>query len=162
MASNTDLDWDGKSFAERLKVVMAGQKLSDFANDIGVKYQNVQRYLRGAQPGAAFLQRLVTRKNVSLEWLLTGIGVPQPPLQEAAAEHGSEYANLPAKRHADETESFSRAMTEFLEHPTEVLEAFVSGSAGQMVRAHAEGRVDLDDDTIESTGRMCWRAIRAR
>jgi len=47
-------------------------------------------------------------------------------------------------------------------HPTEVLEAFVSGSAGQMVRAHAEGRVDLDDDTIESTGRMCWRAIRAR
>ncbi len=49
-----------------------------------------------------------------------------------------------------------------LPYSTELLEAFVAGAAGQLVRAHAEERLCLDDQTIENTGRMCWAALAAR
>jgi transcriptional regulator with XRE-family HTH domain len=45
-----------------------------FARDLGVFQQNVNRYESGTTPHADFLIQLSLKENVSLDWLLLGKG----------------------------------------------------------------------------------------
>ena len=59
---------------ERLAEVRGGRSQRQFARDLGVFQQNVNRYESGTTPHADFLITLSLKENVSLDWLLLGRG----------------------------------------------------------------------------------------
>ena len=60
--------------AERLVQVRGMRSQRQFARELGVFQQNVNRYENGTTPHADFLITLALRENVSLDWLLLGRG----------------------------------------------------------------------------------------
>jgi transcriptional regulator with XRE-family HTH domain len=46
----------------------------EFARNIGVFQQNVNRYESGTTPSTEFCIRLALAENVSIDWLLLGVG----------------------------------------------------------------------------------------
>ena len=59
---------------ERLAQVRADRSQRQFARELGVFQQNVNRYENGTTPHADFLITLAIKENVSLDWLLLGTG----------------------------------------------------------------------------------------
>ncbi len=66
-----------KKLPERLASVRGDRSQRQFARDLGVFQQNVNRYESGTTPHADFLITLATQENVSLDWLLLGKGQPR-------------------------------------------------------------------------------------
>jgi transcriptional regulator with XRE-family HTH domain len=65
--------YDEQAVRARLEALMVGSTLSAFAAELEVNYQDIQRYLNGAEPRASFLAALAVKKNVSPLWFLTGV-----------------------------------------------------------------------------------------
>jgi transcriptional regulator with XRE-family HTH domain len=63
-----------KKLPERLAQVRADRSQRQFARELGVFQQNVNRYENGTTPHADFLITLAVKENVSLDWLLLGAG----------------------------------------------------------------------------------------
>ena len=63
-----------KKLPERLAQVRGTRSQRQFARDLGVFQQNVNRYESGTTPHADFLIQLALKENVSLDWLLLGRG----------------------------------------------------------------------------------------
>ena len=63
-----------KKLPERLAQVRSDRSQRQFARELGVFQQNVNRYENGTTPHADFLITLALRENVSLDWLLLGRG----------------------------------------------------------------------------------------
>ena len=63
-----------KKLPERLAEVRGDRSQRQFARDLGVFQQNVNRYENGTTTRADFLITLSTKENVSLDWLLFGKG----------------------------------------------------------------------------------------
>ena len=63
-----------KTLPERLAQVRADRSQRQFARELGVFQQNVNRYENGTTPHADFLITLAVKENVSLDWLLLGTG----------------------------------------------------------------------------------------
>jgi transcriptional regulator with XRE-family HTH domain len=63
-----------KKLPERLAQVRGSRSQRQFARELGVFQQNVNRYENGTTPHADFLITLALRENVSLDWLLLGKG----------------------------------------------------------------------------------------
>ena len=63
-----------KKLPERLAEVRGDRSQRQFARDLGVFQQNVNRYENGTTPHTDFLIRLAMQENVSLDWLLLGKG----------------------------------------------------------------------------------------
>jgi len=63
-----------KKLPERLAQIRGDRSQRQFARDLGVFQQNVNRYENGTTPHTDFLIRLATKENVSLDWLLLGRG----------------------------------------------------------------------------------------
>ena len=63
-----------KKLPERIAQVRGGRSQRQFARDLGVFQQNVNRYENGTTPHTDFLIILSTKENVSLDWLLLGKG----------------------------------------------------------------------------------------
>jgi transcriptional regulator with XRE-family HTH domain len=59
---------------ERLAQVRGTRSQRQFARDLGVFQQNVNRYENGTTPHADFLIRLAVKEQISLDWLLLGKG----------------------------------------------------------------------------------------
>ncbi len=59
---------------ERIAQVRGDRSQRQFARDLGVFQQNVNRYESGTTPHADFLITLATKESVSLDWLLLGKG----------------------------------------------------------------------------------------
>ncbi len=59
---------------ERLAQVRDGRSQRQFARDLGVFQQNVNRYESGTTPHTDFLITLALKENVSIDWLLLGKG----------------------------------------------------------------------------------------
>ena len=59
---------------ERLAQVRADRSQRQFARELGVFQQNVNRYENGTTPHADFLITLALKEKVSLDWLLLGTG----------------------------------------------------------------------------------------
>ena len=63
-----------KKLPERLAQVRADRSQRQFARELGVFQQNVNRYENGTTPHADFLITLAVKEAVSLDWLLLGKG----------------------------------------------------------------------------------------
>jgi transcriptional regulator with XRE-family HTH domain len=71
---NGSVDRHKKKLAERLALVRDGRSQRQFARDLGVFQQNVNRYESGTTPHADFLIRLALKEGISLDWLMLGKG----------------------------------------------------------------------------------------
>jgi transcriptional regulator with XRE-family HTH domain len=63
-----------RKLPERLAQVRGTRSQRQFARDLGVFQQNVNRYESGTTPHTDFLITLATREGVSIDWLLLGKG----------------------------------------------------------------------------------------
>ncbi|HVN36610.1 MAG TPA: helix-turn-helix domain-containing protein [Myxococcota bacterium] len=63
-----------RSLPERLQKVRGNRSQRQFARDLGVFQQNVNRYESGTTPHTDFLITLALKENVSVDWLLLGKG----------------------------------------------------------------------------------------
>jgi transcriptional regulator with XRE-family HTH domain len=59
---------------ERLAQVRGDRSQRQFARDLGVFQQNVNRYESGTTPHTDFLITLALKEQVSIDWLLLGKG----------------------------------------------------------------------------------------
>ena len=64
---------------DRLAQVRGDRSQRQFARDLGVFQQNVNRYENGTTPHTDFLITLCQKENVSLDWLLFGKGRMRRP-----------------------------------------------------------------------------------
>lgn len=63
-----------REIAGRLAEIRGNRSQRQFAKDVGVFQQNVNRYEKGTIPHSDFLIRLALEEGVSLNWLLLGKG----------------------------------------------------------------------------------------
>ena len=63
-----------RKLPERLANVRGDRSQRQFARDLGVFQQNVNRYESGTTPHTDFLITLALKENVSIDWLLLGKG----------------------------------------------------------------------------------------
>ncbi len=63
-----------RKLPERLAQVRGKRSQRQFARDLGVFQQNVNRYENGTTPHTDFLITLALKENVSVDWLLLGRG----------------------------------------------------------------------------------------
>ena len=63
-----------RSLPERLQKVRGNRSQRQFARDLGVFQQNVNRYENGTTPHADFLIQLAMKEEISIDWLLLGRG----------------------------------------------------------------------------------------
>ncbi|MBW2316094.1 MAG: helix-turn-helix transcriptional regulator [Deltaproteobacteria bacterium] len=74
MPSTTQIHRMKRKIAERLAELRGERSQRQFARDLGVFQQNVNRYENGTTPHTDFLLTVATKENVSLDWLLLGKG----------------------------------------------------------------------------------------
>ncbi len=72
--SQAGLERCKRKLSERLAQVRGERSQRQFARDLGVFQQNVNRYESGTTPHTDFLITLALRENVSVDWLLLGKG----------------------------------------------------------------------------------------
>jgi len=58
----------------RISEVRGDRSQRQFARELGVFQQNVNRYENGTTPHTDFLLTLATKEGISLDWLLLGKG----------------------------------------------------------------------------------------
>jgi glucan biosynthesis protein len=63
-----------RKLPERLAQIRGSRSQRQFARDLGVFQQNVNRYESGTTPHTDFLITLALKENVSIDWLLLGKG----------------------------------------------------------------------------------------
>ena len=68
------IDRQKRKLPERLAQVRGDRSQRQFARDLGVFQQNVNRYENGTTPHTDFLIQLSLKENISLDWLLLGKG----------------------------------------------------------------------------------------
>ena len=59
---------------ERLATVRGDRSQRQFARDLGVYQQNINRYESGTTPHTDFLITLALKESISVDWLLMGKG----------------------------------------------------------------------------------------
>ena len=72
--SKTVVDRTKKRLPERLAQVRGTRSQRQFARDVGVFQQNVNRYENGTTPHTDFLIQLALKEQISIDWLLLGKG----------------------------------------------------------------------------------------
>jgi len=63
-----------RKLSERIAEIRGERSQRQFARDLGVFQQNVNRYESGTTPHTDFLITLAIKENVSMDWLLLGRG----------------------------------------------------------------------------------------
>jgi len=63
-----------RKMPERLAMIRGTRSQRQFARDLGVFQQNVNRYEAGTTPHTDFLIKLALRERISIDWLLLGRG----------------------------------------------------------------------------------------
>ena len=74
MPSTTQIHRMKRKIPERLAELRGERSQRQFARDLGVFQQNVNRYENGTTPHTDFLITLALKENVSVDWLLLGKG----------------------------------------------------------------------------------------
>ncbi len=72
--SRAALERHKRKLSDRLAQVRGARSQRQFARDLGVFQQNVNRYENGTTPHADFLITLASKETISLDWLLLGRG----------------------------------------------------------------------------------------
>ncbi|MCH8133852.1 MAG: helix-turn-helix domain-containing protein [Deltaproteobacteria bacterium] len=68
-----------RKLPERLAQIRADRSQRQFARDLGVFQQNVNRYESGTTPHTDFLITLALKEGISIDWLLLGKGRMRRP-----------------------------------------------------------------------------------
>ena len=68
-----------RKLPERLAQIRADRSQRQFARDLGVFQQNVNRYESGTTPHTDFLITLALKECISIDWLLLGKGRMRRP-----------------------------------------------------------------------------------
>jgi transcriptional regulator with XRE-family HTH domain len=63
-----------KEFSQRMAQAFDYAKMSEIARRIGVPHATVRNYFHGRMPAPEVLIKIADETNVSLNWLLTGVG----------------------------------------------------------------------------------------
>jgi transcriptional regulator with XRE-family HTH domain len=63
-----------RKLKERLAQIRGDRSQRQFARDLGVFQQNVNRYENGTTPHTDFLITLAMKEGISIDWLLLGKG----------------------------------------------------------------------------------------
>jgi transcriptional regulator with XRE-family HTH domain len=63
-----------KEFSERMAQAFDYARMSDIARRLGVPHATVRNYFHGRMPAPEVLIKIADQTNVSLNWLLTGVG----------------------------------------------------------------------------------------
>ena len=63
-----------KKLPDRISEVRGDRSQRQFARDLGVFQQNVNRYENGTTPHTDFLITLAIKEEISLDWLVLGKG----------------------------------------------------------------------------------------
>lgn len=63
-----------KALPGRLAEIRGSRSQRQFARDLDVFQQNINRYESGTTPAADFLMQIALKEGVSINWLLLGIG----------------------------------------------------------------------------------------
>ncbi len=63
-----------RKLPERLAQIRGNRSQRQFARDLGVFQQNVNRYESGTTPHTDFLITLALKEQISVDWLLLGKG----------------------------------------------------------------------------------------
>ncbi len=71
---STVIDRMKRKLPERLAQIRGKRSQRQFARDLGVFQQNVNRYENCTTPHTDFLITLAMKENVSVDWLLLGKG----------------------------------------------------------------------------------------
>jgi len=71
---STSIDRLKRKLPERLAQVRGKRSQRQFARDLGVFQQNVNRYESGTTPHTDFLLTLALKEGISVDWLLLGKG----------------------------------------------------------------------------------------
>ena len=74
MALRSDLKRMKRDLPKRIAQVRGPRSQRQFALDLGVFQQNVNRYEAGTTPAVDFLITLALKEGISLDWLLLGKG----------------------------------------------------------------------------------------
>ena len=74
MATTAAINRLKKKLPERIAQVRGDRSQRQFARDLGVFQQNVNRYESGTTPHTDFLLTMAMKENISLDWLLLGKG----------------------------------------------------------------------------------------
>jgi len=74
MPSSTQITRMKRRIPDRLAQLRGDRSQRQFARDLGVFQQNVNRYENGTTPHTDFLITVAMKENVSLDWLLLGKG----------------------------------------------------------------------------------------
>ena len=72
--SKSVVDRAKRKLPERLAEVRGDRSQRQFARDVGVFQQNVNRYESGTTPHTDFLIQLAVKEQISIDWLLLGKG----------------------------------------------------------------------------------------
>ena len=72
--AKTQVDRQKRKLPQRLAQVRNGRSQRQFARDLGVFQQNVNRYESGTTPHTDFLITLALKEGISIDWLLLGKG----------------------------------------------------------------------------------------
>ncbi len=72
--SKSAIDRAKRRLPERLAEVRGDRSQRQFARDVGVFQQNVNRYESGTTPHTDFLIQLAIKEQISIDWLLLGKG----------------------------------------------------------------------------------------
>ena len=68
------VDRQKRKLPDRLSQVRGDRSQRQFARDLGVFQQNVNRYESGTTPHTDFLITLALKEQISIDWLLMGKG----------------------------------------------------------------------------------------
>lgn len=74
MSTRATVHKQKRALPARIGQIRGDRSQRQFARDLGVLQQNVNRYENGTVPHVDFLLTVASKENVSLNWLLLGKG----------------------------------------------------------------------------------------
>lgn len=73
-------------FSDRLRVLIAGRTVSEFARSVGLGESLIRKYLNGSEPSLSRAHQIARVCQCSLMWLASGEGLPFEPAPKVDIE----------------------------------------------------------------------------
>lgn len=74
------------SFADRLKILISGRTVSEYARSVGLSESLIRKYLNGSEPSLSRAHQIARASQCSLVWLASGEGLPFDAAPEVAID----------------------------------------------------------------------------
>lgn len=74
------------TFSDRLKILIAGRSVSEFARSVGLGESLIRKYLGGSEPSLSRAHQIARASQCSLVWLASGEGLPFDAAPEVAMD----------------------------------------------------------------------------